>query len=248
MSGAVTMSSDQLDALKSSPPDSAPSGPSGRSGRGNSARPAPGELPPDSQMDFAGWGTVEKIDDVSAGALQPLDSPAAHHKLGEVASTAICGNDITSSCLYVAALATLYGGKYGFICLAAVAAILYLFRNIYAEVGTALPLNGGAYNALLNTTSKYRASIAAKRVKVVHVYSNEDDVDREKLSDQLRTIDQVYPELRVDLVLVQGKFGPELIEKLSKRLGVPKNHMFLGTPGDRFPHNIADLGGVRLII
>ena len=25
----------------------------------------------------------------------------------------------------------------------------------------ALPLNGGAYNALLNTTSKYRASIAA---------------------------------------------------------------------------------------
>ena len=39
--------------------------------------------------------------------------------------------------------------------------MLFLFRNIYAEVGTALPLNGGAYNALLNTTSKYRASIAA---------------------------------------------------------------------------------------
>jgi hypothetical protein len=35
---------------------------------------------------------------------------------------------------------------------------------------------------------------------------------------------------------------------LSQRLGVPKNYMFLGTPGDRFPHNIADLGGVRLII
>lgn len=119
--------------------------------------------PPDSQLDFAGWGTVEKIDDLTKGAvaLNPLDSKAAHHKLGEFASTAICGNDITSSCLYVAALATLYGGKFGFICLAGVAAMLYLFRNIYAEVGTALPLNGGAYNALLNTTSKYRASIAA---------------------------------------------------------------------------------------
>ena len=103
-------------------------------------------------------GTVETISDLPAGhvATQPLDSAATHTKLGEFASTAICGNDITSSCLYVAALATLYGGKYGFICLAAVAAMLYLFRNIYAEVGTALPLNGGAYNALLNTTSKFK--------------------------------------------------------------------------------------------
>lgn len=29
---------------------------------------------------------------------------------------------------------------------------------------------------------------------------------------------------------------------------VAKNYMFIGTPGDRFPHNIAELGGVRLII
>ena len=42
-----------------------------------------------------------------------------------------------------------------------VVAVLYLFRPIYAEVVGALPLNGGAYNALLNTTSKFRASIAA---------------------------------------------------------------------------------------
>ena len=111
-------------------------------------------------MDFAGWGTVERIDDIDTGGVK-VAGHEAHVKLGEFASTAICGNDITSSCLYVAALATLYGGKYGFICLAAVAAMLFLFRNIYAEVGTALPLNGGAYNALLNTTSKYRASIAA---------------------------------------------------------------------------------------
>ena len=41
------------------------------------------------------------------------------------------------------------------------AGTLFLFRSIYAEVVGALPFNGGAYNALLNTTSKYRASIAA---------------------------------------------------------------------------------------
>ncbi|MFP6685164.1 MAG: APC family permease [Polyangiaceae bacterium] len=121
------------------------------------------ERPADSQLDFAGWGTVELFTDFDEKLHGPPrhDGVKVHKKLGELASTAICGNDITSSCLYVAALATLYGGKYGFICLGAVAAMLYLFRNIYAEVGTALPLNGGAYNALLNTTSKYRASIAA---------------------------------------------------------------------------------------
>ncbi len=84
-----------------------------------------------------------------------------HKKLGQLASTAICGNDITSSCLYVCALAIAAGGRWGPVALLLVAAVLYLFRPIYAEVVGALPLNGGAYNALLNTTSKFRASIAA---------------------------------------------------------------------------------------
>ena len=82
-------------------------------------------------------------------------------KLGQLASTAICGNDITSSCLYVSALAIIYGGRWGPVALLMVAAVLYLFRSIYGEVVGALPLNGGAYNALLNTTTKFRASIAA---------------------------------------------------------------------------------------
>ncbi len=89
--------------------------------------------------------------------------PTEHRRggLGQIASTAICGNDITSSCLYVSALAIVYAGRWAPICLLLVSGTLYLFRSIYAEVVGALPLNGGAYNALLNTTSKYRASIAA---------------------------------------------------------------------------------------
>ena len=84
-----------------------------------------------------------------------------HGGLSELPATAICGNDITSSCLYVSALAIVYAGRWAPVALLMVAAVLYLFRSIYAEVVGALPLNGGAYNALLNTTSKFRASIAA---------------------------------------------------------------------------------------
>ncbi|MFH4965414.1 APC family permease [Gaetbulibacter sp. M235] len=82
-------------------------------------------------------------------------------KLNELAATAICGNDISSSCLYVSALAIVYAGQFAWISLLIVSVVLFLFRKIYGEVVGALPLNGGAYNALLNTTKKSTASFAA---------------------------------------------------------------------------------------
>ena len=94
----------------------------------------------------------------------PMPEHVSEHRhggLGELPATAICGNDITSSCLYVSALAVIQAGKYAWIALLLVAAVLYLFRRIYGEVVGVLPLNGGAYNALLNTTSKRLASLAA---------------------------------------------------------------------------------------
>lgn len=83
------------------------------------------------------------------------------NKLKELAATAICGNDITSSCLYVSALCILYAGQYAFIALLIVGLVLFFFRKIYGEAVGALPLNGGAYNILLNTSSKANASLAA---------------------------------------------------------------------------------------
>jgi amino acid transporter len=84
-----------------------------------------------------------------------------HKKLNELQATAICGNDISSSCLYVSALTIMYAGQYAWISLLLVAVVLFLFRKIYGEVVGAIPLNGGAYNVLLNTSSKKMASLAA---------------------------------------------------------------------------------------
>jgi hypothetical protein len=91
------------------------------------------------------------------------------------------------------------------------------------------------------------ANEQTKRLRVIHCYDEEDNIPPE-LAQQIAIIDRIYPELKVDLILVKGRFSPELIEQLSQRLNVPKNYMFLGTPGDHFPHNIAELGGVRLIM
>ncbi len=108
--------------------------------------------------DFAGWGTSGKIADLDATKGR---KPRPKKKLGVWSATAICGNDITSSCLYVSALCAAQAGKYAPIALGIVALVLYFFRRIYAEVGSALPLNGGTYTVLLNTTSKRTAAGAA---------------------------------------------------------------------------------------
>lgn len=84
-----------------------------------------------------------------------------HTKLSELQATAICGNDISSSCLYVSALTIMYAGQYAWISLLIVAMVLFFFRKIYGEVVGAIPLNGGAYNVLLNTSTKRLASLAA---------------------------------------------------------------------------------------
>ena len=82
-------------------------------------------------------------------------------RLSQWLATGICGNDITSSCLYVSAIAAVYAGVLAPVVLLMVVGVLYLYKKVYTEVVEALPLNGGTYNALLNCTSKFAAALAA---------------------------------------------------------------------------------------
>jgi hypothetical protein len=102
--------------------------------------------------------------------------------------------------------------------------------------------------ALLNRATLYvLKNEQTNRLIVITAYEHEEEIPPQ-LADQLATIDKLYPRLRIDFIAVRGTFGPELIERLSRRLKVPKNYMFIGTPSDAFPHRVSDLGGVRLII
>ena len=100
----------------------------------------------------------------------------------------------------------------------------------------------------LNRAALYVISNEQTRLlKVVHVYEKESEIPP-RLAQHIETLDRLYPQLRIDFVMVRGSFGPELVERLSERLGIPKNMMFIGTPGGKFPHEIDTLGGVRVII
>jgi len=88
-------------------------------------------------------------------------STSIKHRLGVLIATAISGNDILSSLLFVTALTAVEAGIYAPIAQILVVFTLWLYKGVYQEVLSALPMNGGCFNVLLHTTSKGTASIAA---------------------------------------------------------------------------------------
>jgi len=71
-----------------------------------------------------------------------IQGEAKKERLGPWHATAICGNDITSSCLYVSAIAIVYAHALAPLALLLAAGVLYLYRRIYTEVVEALPCPG----------------------------------------------------------------------------------------------------------
>jgi len=115
---------------------------------------------------FPGWGSYNKhirVDDAAlAKAAHALDSRRhPHEMLGPLQASSICGNDILSSCFYSLGLVTSYAGQLAPLCFLMVGLVLYLFRSVYGEAITAIPVNGGTYTLLINTSSKAVAAAAA---------------------------------------------------------------------------------------
>eukprot|EP01039_Chlorochromonas_danica_P009568 gene9568-10575_t len=89
------------------------------------------------------------------------DEAREHAKLGTLGSISIAGLDLTGSCLYTAGVATANAGKLAPLALFAVTLMLYFFRLVYSEVVTAIPVNGGTYNLMLQVANKKVAGFVA---------------------------------------------------------------------------------------
>jgi len=70
----------------------------------------------------------------------------------------------------------------------------------------------------------------------------------EELIRNIKILDEEYPEIHIEFVPVEGQFGPELIKELSEKWNIPINFMFIGSPDEKFPYRLEELGGVRLIM
>lgn len=126
-------------------------------------RGKPGSGPDEvvSARHFPGDGSSSIADSETTPIAQPKEEKPHHTQLGQLPATAIAGNDITSSCLYSAGITLQNGGIMAPFSSAILCFVLWLFRDIYSEVCSGLPMNGGTYNALLNTMSKSLAALAS---------------------------------------------------------------------------------------
>jgi hypothetical protein len=103
-------------------------------------------------------------------------------------------------------------------------------------------------NKVILSILKNENTMKLKLVTVVD--KNDENAEKviESLKKDIEFLDKEYPDITIEFVKLNGKFGPQLVHTLSKKWDIPVNFMFIGSPGDHFPYRIEQLGGVRLII
>ncbi|ETI55961.1 hypothetical protein F443_01409 [Phytophthora nicotianae P1569] len=110
--------------------------------------------------EFPGFGSSQRLY-IPATDLANIQLSQSRTLLSEWLATAIIGNDFLGSVLYSVSNVAAKSGKLTPVPLLMVSIVVQLYKLMYAEVITAIPMNGGTYNALLNTTSKPIATVAA---------------------------------------------------------------------------------------
>jgi hypothetical protein len=101
--------------------------------------------------------------------------------------------------------------------------------------------------AILNKVLQYvENNETTKKLKIVHV--KKDEESNNALKKDLEVLDRAYDDIDIEYLEIKGEFGPEMIDELSKKWNIPKNFMFIASPGNKFSYRVSDLGGVRLIM
>jgi len=83
-------------------------------------------------------------------------------------------------------------------------------------------------------------------LKMVHVYESQDTIPT-ALQRNVAMLDETYPKITIDLVLIQGVFSPQLVDSFSDRMHIPKNLIFITCPSSKLMYKIYEFGGVRVI-
>lgn len=85
------------------------------------------------------------------------------------------------------------------------------------------------------------------KVFLVHYYSSTADTIPVDLVPHHRILDEAFPRLTINLVLIRGEFTPHRVFHLGLRLGIPRSMCFIGCPGPDFIHPLEAFGGMRIL-
>lgn len=82
-------------------------------------------------------------------------------------------------------------------------------------------------------------------VKLVHFNDPKCPEIPSELEANAKILDEAFPELTIDLIIVPERFEPSSVHALSKNLNIPTSLMFIGCPRDGGWH-VGEFG-VRII-
>ncbi|KAI6115380.1 amino acid permease-domain-containing protein [Pisolithus croceorrhizus] len=63
-----------------------------------------------------------------------------------------------------------------------------------------------------------------------------------ELEANAKILDEAFPEITIDLVLVEEQFTPQNVAALAHQLNTPTSLMFMSCPGPSFPYSVAEFG------
>ncbi|KAJ3568956.1 hypothetical protein NP233_g5372 [Leucocoprinus birnbaumii] len=118
--------------------------------------------------------------------------------------------------------------------------IIQAIRNLKRQPVCIL-VNSDEINWLFRMVLYVRKNEETSRVMIVHFLSDAEKGPPSELEANTRILDEAFPELTIDLVLVSGDFEPKTVAALSHKLKIPTSLMFMGCPGAHFEHSMAEL-------
>ncbi|KAJ6470030.1 hypothetical protein C8R45DRAFT_908652 [Mycena sanguinolenta] len=114
---------------------------------------------------------------------------------------------------------------------------------------------GSQINHLLHILLYVRENEDTLCVNIAHFYDEENDVPSEleanakgesfflaSVPKNRRFLDEAFPEITIDLIIVQGMFSPANAASLAHRLQIPSSLRFMSCPGPEFAYPITDFG------
>lgn len=102
-------------------------------------------------------------------------------------------------------------------------------------------VNSDEINQLFRMVLYVRENEETSRLKIVHFVSDAEKGPPSELEANTQILDEAFPELTIDLVLVSGEFESKTVAALSHKLGIPTSLMFMNCPGSHFTHSMAEL-------
>ncbi|KAK7045022.1 Aaap amino acid permease [Favolaschia claudopus] len=111
-------------------------------------------------------------------------------------------------------------------------------------------VKGDEINQIMHLLLYVRESEETSCVKIVHFCGGDVDAGGgpestdlpSELEANAKILDEAFPEITIDLIIVQGAFTPAAVASLAHRLEIPPSLMFMSCPGEGLAYPVAEFG------